>query len=239
MAWMVWSMQAHGVAPALLTTDGRVRVARGDVSFDFTPVDASPATPALIFLPGGLVDPTAYVPLVRQIADAGFVTAIVTLPYRMAFTDAMQAELFRRVLKHRADLGDGRAVALAGHSRGAAMAAAFAARHADALSGLVLIGTTHPRDHDLSQLRFPVTKVGGTRDCVADLDDARANSTRLPAHTIWVDIDGANHSQFGFYGSQLGDCRAAITRDEQQRHTRAALLDVLTRLARPPAASSR
>ena len=97
------------------------------------------------------------------------------------------------------------------------MSATFAGRYANELSGLLLIGTTHPRDHDLSSLTMPVLKIGYPRDCVSDAKDSLANLSKLPPHTAWLTIEGANHAQFGYYGSQLGDCTAQISRVSQQQ----------------------
>lgn len=103
--------------------------------------------------------------------------------------------------------------------------ALFASRYPSDLSGLLLIGTTHPRDHDLSSLQIPVLKISGTRDCVADPKDSKANASKLPPQAVWTTIIGANHAQFGYYGSQLGDCTATISRENQQKQ----LLDEVLR----------
>jgi hypothetical protein len=62
---------------------------------------------------------------------------------------------------------------------------------------------------------------------------AQFETARLPASTQWVRIEGGNHAQFGYYGSQLFDGlydgRATITRENQQAATLAALLAVLSR----------
>jgi hypothetical protein len=34
---------------------------------------------------------------------------------------------------------------------------------------------------------------------------------------MWVEIEGANHAQFGWYGVQAGDGVATISRQEQQQ----------------------
>jgi hypothetical protein len=39
---------------------------------------------------------------------------------------------------------------------------------------------------------------------------------RLPIATAWVRIGGGNHSQFAYYGFQLFDHRATISREQQQ-----------------------
>ena len=72
-----------------------------------------------------------------------------------------------------------------------------------------------------------MVKVFGTNDGIAPEDGVRANRHLLPATTQWVKIPGANHVQFGYYRHQLGDNRAAIDREAQQRATQAALLGLL------------
>lgn len=228
-AWILWNVQAHRVPASLLESSGRVTVATADGIIEFQPTDAAPTQAGLIFLPGGGIDPHAYVPFVRAFAEAGHPSAIVRLPWRVAPTEGSRTQVWNRVLEVIASWG-GRPVVLAGHSRGAALAGRFADRHRDALDGLAMIATTHPRDENLSALRFPVLKIVGSRDCVAPADDARANAGKLPAETTWVEIDGANHAQFGHYGSQFNDCGATISREAQQQQARDAVLTLLRSL---------
>ncbi len=227
MVWLVWNAQSHGVDANLLQSTSTLSVDITDEMTVFMPADITPEDPALVFLPGGGVDPDAYVPLLRRIAESGVPVALVRLPWRMAFTDEAKAETWARVQRARAYLGAVRRVILAGHSRGAALSGGFAFAHPQDLSGLIMIGTTHPRDHNLSALRIPVLKIAATRDCVADLDATKANAHNLPATTTWVVIEGGNHAQFGYYGTQLGDCSADITRDAQQTQTFDAILSWL------------
>ena len=231
-AWLAWNLQARGVPAAVLVSSDTVQVHAEESVTIFLPAGGSPDAIGLIFLPGGGVDPAAYLPVVRRVADAGIHAALVELPYRMAFSNASRDEVWQRVMRVRTRWGGKRPVVLAGHSRGAALAAAFADRHAAELGGLMLIATTHPRDHDLSRATLPVVKIMGTLDCVAPLDDARANGARLPAGTQWVEIAGANHAQFGYYGSQINDCRATISREDQQRQLHTAIVASLAQMGR-------
>lgn len=221
MAWMVWNASAHGVDKAVLRSSPTVRVDSTDHDLTMTPLSGVRAN--LIFLPGGGVDPEAYAPVVRRLADAGVRTAIVYLPWRMAFSEGSRSTVWDHIgaVMERWDHAP---VVLAGHSRGAALAAQYAAREDARVAGLMLIGTTHPRDHNLSSARFPVLKVAGTRDCVAPLDDAQANGRNLPPTTTWSIIEGANHAQFAYYGRQLGDCAAEISRTEQQSELHALMM---------------
>jgi pimeloyl-ACP methyl ester carboxylesterase len=117
---------------------------------------------------------------------------------------------------------------ISGHSLGAALAARLARSDETALSALVLIGTTHPKEDNLSFLQIPVTKVYASHDGIAPRDRVLANRGLLPKHTRWVEITGGNHSQFGRYGHQLFDGTATISREEQEMITRSAILDAIT-----------
>jgi pimeloyl-ACP methyl ester carboxylesterase len=217
MVWVVWNLQASGVPAAASESTPAITVTDRGGAMTFVPVAASPDQPAVVFIAGGMVDPDAYVPFVRGIAEEGWPVAPVRLPWRMAFTDSGQIEVWRRVTEVRTSWGASRPIVLGGHSRGGMLSALFASRYPSELSGLLLVATTHPRDQNLSALRIPVLKINGTKDCVADVKSSKANASKLPTHSVWTTIVGANHAQFGYYGSQLGDCRATISRDEQQR----------------------
>jgi pimeloyl-ACP methyl ester carboxylesterase len=80
-------------------------------------------------------------------------------------------------------------------------------------------------------LRLDVTKVYGSEDGLASEEEVTRYTANLPDATHWVRIEGANHTQFGSYGWQLGDDRAQITRAEQQTATVHAILEQLQRVA--------
>ena len=226
--WLAWNLQAHGVPASAYASDAAIEVvASPDYTLFLPRATAGPPTRAVAFLPGGLVDPDAYAPVVRELAARGLRAALVTLPFRSAITAGMRDQLRARITAASAYMGADLRLVLAGHSRGAALAASFAADGLE-IDGLVLIGTTHPRDHDLSQARYPVLRILGTRDCVASVAGARANAHNLPRHTKVLEIAGANHAQFGFYGSQINDCSAEISRAEQQRQ----LIDAIVQFAK-------
>lgn len=113
-----------------------------------------------------------------------------------------------------------------GHSRGAVVASMLSVRK-NKPAGLVLIGTSHPRDVDLSNLAVPVTKIVGTRDGVAPPEKVRQNAYLLPATTRWIWVEGGNHSQFGWYGFQPMDKWAEISADEQRQIMTQAVIALL------------
>lgn len=229
--FVAWSLVAYRASPdarLATTSTAAVRVEHEDGVWRFVPVDTAPAASALVFFPGALVDPRAYAPLGRAIAAAGHLVMIVELPRRGAFGGADSPELAARIdaALARRELAGGFVVG--GHSRGAVVASRVAAESRPGLRGLVIIGSSHPRDHDLSGLTIPVTKIVGTRDGLASPNEVRENAALLPAHTRWIWIDGGNHSQFGWYGFQPMDRRPRIDASAQ----RTAMIDGVLALLR-------
>lgn len=233
--WSLVAYRASADARQALRSDARVRVAQAPGSLGFLPIGRrEPAGAGLLFFPGALVDPAAYAPLARAAAEAGFPAYVVKLPRRGAFGGADDPGVAARAdsIMHAPD-GPVRWV-LAGHSRGGVVASRLAAGQPARMAGLVLIGTSHPRDVSLRGLRVPVTKIVGTRDGLASPAEVRANAGQLPPSTRWLWIEGGNHSQFGWYGFQPGDRRAPITREAQQAAMIGAVLADLRRAAHPP-----
>lgn len=224
--WSLLAYRASAAAWQALASDERVTVTEAESHWQFRPAADHAAGPALVFFPGALVDPVAYAPLLRRAAEAGYPGVLVKVPRRGAFGGAEgPVPLGRARAAMRAVPATGWVVA--GHSRGAEIAARMLAEDPAGLRGLVLIGSSHPRDISLAHVTVPVTRIYGTRDTVADVEKLEATRHNLPAAARWVRIDGGNHSQFGYYGFQPGDWPAAISRDEQQAVTMAAVLDAL------------
>ena len=225
-AYVANTMRTRGVPAATLATNATVAFVDTSAALELRP--ARPKGTALLFISGAGVAAPAYAPLLRPIADAGYPVFVIKLPWRFAPLESHKQEAIARVhATIAAHPGTSRWI-LAGHSLGAALATRIAGRDPALAGALVLIGTTHPRDVDLSALTIPITKVYGSNDGVAPTERMFANRRLLPAQTRWIAIEGGNHSQFGHYGHQLFDGKAVISRERQQAITRAALLDALT-----------
>lgn len=209
--WMWISMQAKGIAKAVLQADSIVQVEKTTDYISFTPTATYHIV--LFFYPGALVDPIAYAPLCRKIASTGSKVLLIKMPWRLAkngYNKPKELQLFADSTKK---------YILAGHSQGAKMAAQFVYENPSLVHKLILIATTHPRDIDLSDMVIPVMKISGSRDGVAAMDDVIKNKPRLPEAAKYILIEGANHAQFGYYGFQLGDNKAHISREQQQQIT--------------------
>ena len=179
----------------------------GDVIW-FVPEDP---TAGLIFYPGGKVEHTAYAPLLRACAEQGILCALVRMPGNLAVLDANAADGLRQ--KH----PEITAWYMAGHSLGGAMAANYAAAHAEDFNGLILLAAYSTKDLTGTTLR--VLSVYGSEDGVLNRESYEKNRAKLPADTTEVILDGGCHAQFGNYGPQDGDGVPTISGEEQVRRT--------------------
>ena len=116
---------------------------------------------------------------------------------------------------------------LGGHSQGGKMAAQFIYENPTLCKGLFLMGTSHPRDIDLSSLAIPCMKLYAERDGLASVEEVMANKGKLPKEAKLILIPGGNHSQFGFLGKLLMDDAATISVEAQQQQTAEALIDFM------------
>lgn len=115
----------------------------------------------IIFFQGGLTDPKAYAPLCREIAENGFTCHLIKMDWRMPQWDYKKiGTMF--------DLKNGKYL-IGGHSQGAKMASQFVYENPDLMKGLFLLGTSHPRDFDLSKRTLPIVKLYGELDGLASV----------------------------------------------------------------------
>lgn len=210
------------VALDALVSDEVVTVDEGDWLI-FEPVESAAET-GLIFYPGGYVDPRAYAPAAREIAAAGYLVVVPTMPLNLAVLGANTAA---DIIEAYPEINQW---AIGGHSLGGAMAAQFAANNPEIIDGLVLWASYPAGNNDLSQSDLQVVSIYGTADGVSEPETVEASRARLPAATEWVPIPGGNHAQFGWYGPQNGDLAPQIDHLEQQAITVDATVTLLEAL---------
>ena len=209
--------RADALALSALKSDEQVTVTPAEDGWLF---DGPSETDALIFYPGGKVEETAYAPLLHRLAADGMDVFLVKMPFRLAVFGVNKA---RDVMQR----GSYDHWYIGGHSLGGAMAASYAAAHADELSGVILLAAypTRPLDESLR-----VVSIYGTEDGVLNRAKLAEGEQYMPqTHAVCV-LEGGNHAQFGNYGEQSGDGEAAISSEEQQRLSEAAILQSLPRM---------
>lgn len=228
--WMANSFRARGFDKSILESDSKLTVTETSRFISFRP-NASSQPVGLIFFPGGMVQPEAYAPMSRTIAEQGYSVFIVKLPFGSAPLKSQEADVINQALEIISSNESIQHWFVGGHSRGAAIASRFAYAHGDSFDGLILIGTSHPKEQafDLSDSTLAVTKIYASNDGLASPDEVKDNAIYLPANTTWVLIEGGNHSQFGYFGKLLFDNPATISREQQQELTIEAILSALSR----------
>jgi hypothetical protein len=204
------------VPPETVPTD--VTVVNTSYQVELNP--ARPATQGLIFYPGGLVAPEAYIPLLAPLADAG-VRVIITRPWLGLAVFNPQAAWY--VVDREPPLQ----WYVAGHSLGGAMAVKAVKGKPQLFAGLALLGAYADTADDYSQGTLPVVSISATQDGLSTPAEIEAGKSRLPADTRYVVLEGGNHAQFGSYGPQRGDGNATMSEEKQQQLTRQALWELL------------
>ncbi len=183
---------------------------------------AQPSDTGMIFYPGGLVDPAAYAPLMKQISDQGITTVIVPMPLDLAIFGVNKAN---DVMAAYPDI---KQWIISGHSLGGSMAAQYAKDNASKLAGLVFMAS-YPAG-DMSQAPLKFVTVHGSHDGLATPAKIADSLKLLPSGTTDVLIDGGNHAQYGNYGPQAGDGVATISREDQQQQTVTATLELIKQI---------
>jgi len=207
-----------------LRSTADVEFSEADGWLSFYPKAEQPAV-GLIFYPGGRVPAAAYAPAAQAIAARGYAVFIPPMPFNLAFFD------IDRGLAIQGAHPEITTWAIGGHSLGGAMAAEFAARHPGAVQALVFWASYSAADLSAQNLKV-VSIYGSLETGRAGFISTEARQN-LPADAVFVEINGGNHEQFGYYTGQLNDPVAYLARDEQQAQAVAATLSVLESLASP------
>jgi hypothetical protein len=209
LGFVLWASAAAKPTDAALRaleSDKRVSVGEQNGFITFAPAGVSPTT-GFIFYPGGRVDYRAYAPVLRMIAEQGYLVALVDVNLNLAFFEINAADdvisAYPEVARR----------AVGGHSLGGVAASIYASRNLDKLDGLIL-WASYPPDESLTNATIKVISIYGTRD-MAGMEPFNKSRALLPADTQFVVIEGGNHAQFGAYGPQAGDNPATIPPEEQ------------------------
>jgi len=217
--WLFYSYESDGVDKSFLQSNSLVNVEDVSDYYVFTP--KKEFKNVVIFYPGAMVETEAYVALCRKLADQNMKVYLIKMPWRLAskgYNKPKELHLFDDATKK---------YILAGHSQGGKMAAQFVYENPKLIDKLILIGTSHPRDISLADSQIPILKIYGSKDGVADEGSILKNKSKLPENANFLKIEGANHCQFGYYGFQLGDDKATISREQQQKETLNAMLSFI------------
>jgi len=215
--WLTNLVDPMPAAASALESDDAVVV---EMEPWLTFIPPEPSTTGFIFYPGGRVPVEAYAPPVREIADAGYLSVVPSMPFGLAVLAPDTAD---DIIAAHPEI---ESWVIGGHSLGGAMAAQYA-DGTDEIDGLVLWAAYPPEGTDLSEQSIEVTSIYATEDGLTSLDEIETSRSQLPPDATFVEIDGGNHAGFGWYGEQDGDGAATIGREEQQAQVVDATLELL------------
>jgi hypothetical protein len=183
------------------------------------------ATSGFIIYPGGKVNYKSYAPTAHAIANKGYLVVVMPMPLNLAVLGINKANA---PIKSYADI---KTWSIGGHSLGGTMAAQFAHDNTSLIKGLVLWAAYPTSGNDFSTMDIKVTTIHGTNDGLVSALQIDDSMKLLPEDTIRVEIQGGNHSQFGWYGNQPGDNPAIISREEQQEQIVNATVQLLSKIS--------
>jgi hypothetical protein len=202
---------------ALESTD-RVRITQ-DKWIIFEPVQDTEI--GLIFYPGGLVEPTAYAPILHQIAEEGVLVIITPMPLNLAIFNTGAANA---VIDTYPQISTW---IIAGHSLGGASAAIFTENNPKRIDAIALWDSYPPDSANLSDNTISGISIFSTMNNFPNTENFNDKKHLLPADTLFIGIEGANHAQFGDYGPQKGDVVASMSLAEQHKQVAEIMLDFI------------
>ena len=178
-------------------SSGTVPVRKDDAGNDIKP------TTGLVFMPGARIDSRAYAHVLRPLAEAGYLVAVLKEPFGFSLFDGDHGKKVLDVHPEITDLGSGRSLARRHHG----CLTCGRGRTRQRPCSLRLLPGGHAR---------PYRSEGGLglrrRGRLRNTGRIEASKGKLPPDTSYVVINGAVHSSFGDYGEQSGDGIATVDR---------------------------
>lgn len=179
----------------------------------------------IMFYPGGLVDPHAYITALQDLVlDDNRTVVILKVTSNLAIWNSKKATSIL------ADFPAVKKWVVGGHSLGGSTACIDVFNNSESFDGLFLMAAYSV--NELSTIEIPVISITCSEDKVLDQTKLNENTVNLPTGltisspdelpiggtvgmTIYYEIAGGNHAQFGSYGAQDGDGTATISPAEQ------------------------
>jgi hypothetical protein len=221
--WIAFARQPLPEAVEALASDDLVTITQ-EPWLSFFPAQ-NPAKVGFIFYPGGRIDPGGYAPLMKSIANDGYLVVVPEMPLNIA---AFQPNIADEVIAYFPSI---RLWVIGGHSVGGTMAAQYTNAHRETINGLV-IWASYPADNtDLSDYAQSVASIYGSRDPRVNDKSVAERVSLLPSNTRYFRIEGGDHHQFGSYEIDPDEHHAAISRTSQQEQILQATLEILREAA--------
>ena len=222
ISWATYSRPPLPEALTALESDDLVEVSQ-DPWLTFTPTGDIKA--GLIFYPGGRIDPRGYAPLLREIASEGYLVVVPSMPINMAIFDTNAAD---EIIDHFSKINSW---GIAGHSVGGTSAAIYTANNPGKIAGLAIWASYPPNNTDLSGANFPVYSIYGELDSRVDRPAIKERKNIMPPDTVYLEIPGGDHHQFGSYLIDPDQDHSTTPRVVQQEQIIEGTLDMLAEIS--------
>lgn len=165
------------------------------------------STEALIFYPGGLVEPEAYLYNLSEISkELQLDIFLVRFPLNLGVLDI---DIANRVREANPKITKWY---IAGHSLGGSMACRNVLNNLDKYKVLFLMSAYC--DQSIKNFKGKVVSIVGSNDNVINKEALKNSKNNLPVNNIEIEIKGMTHAQFGSYGEQRGDGVSKISDEE-------------------------
>ena len=169
---------------------------------------------ALIFYPGAKIEYTAYAPMFKDLSEKGIDCYLVEMPFNLAILGQNSADEI---------IGSGNYshYFISGHSLGGAMAASYV-NSTNKTDGLILFAS-----YSTCKIEKPVLSIYGSEDKVLNKEKYSDSINFIDDNLTELEIKGANHAQFAYYGNQSGDGVAKISASSQQKQSASAIMEFI------------
>lgn len=171
-----------------------------------------------VFYPGAYVETEAYLVMADTLRKEGIRVYIVKMPLNLAVLNRDAFESIQQ--KYESDLP----WYLGGHSLGGAM---ITYNDVSDVEGLIFLAAYSDGANDLSNSNINVLSITASKDDILDMVSFEKGTAFLPEHAIYIEIEGGNHANFAYYGTQRGDGDNTISRQRQHEIVTDYIIDFI------------
>jgi pimeloyl-ACP methyl ester carboxylesterase len=212
--WLFYSTDKNLAIPApeaLAALDGDPRIAVSSGDWLVMQPENSVATKGVILYPGANCDIRGYAPILKELAAAGYLVAVVSMPFDMAIFAPNRADDVRAAFPNISSW------ALIGHSMGGAMAGFYAHNNPEKIDVLIMWDAYPPDSKSLKDAAFPVVHIHRADENGLPPEKFAKKRYLFPADSEWHGIPGGAHMYFGSFvgGGYVESRQPTIARDEQ------------------------
>jgi len=206
-------------ALAYMESDEKVSVSFDNEWLVMQPANKAP-TQGIMFYSGAYCDVRGYSPVLRGMAEAGYLVVGPQMPFYFSIFAPNAADDVRAAYPEIKDW------IVMGHSMGGAMAGRYADIHRDDLAGVIFLDGHPPEANDMSDSDLPTLHINRARADGSISQKFEDKKSLYSTDLTWVKVPGGIHMNYGAFGEgpYVEEWEASITPQEQWAITNSALL---------------